>query len=100
MLVTATGVSNPATATTSERLTVSTSSDSLSAQTNTYAITAAKAVSSPSVSLSTKAAGATNVTYDVRFTTSSAGALAPYYSAITLNAPTGTMFTSDTSLHH
>ena len=92
VLVTATGVSNPTTAATGESLTVTTSSDTLSAQTNSYAITAAKAVTSPSVALTTKAAGATNVTYDVRFTTSSTGALAPYYSTITLNAPAGTVF--------
>ncbi len=97
VLVTATGVSNPGTAATGQSLTVSTSSDTLSAQTNTYAITAAQAVSSPLITLTTTAAGATNVTYDVRFTTSPTGALAPYYSTITLNAPTGTDFTADST---
>ena len=51
-------------------------------------------MTSPLVTLSTTAAGATNVTYDVRFTTSSTGALAPYYSTITLAAPAGTVFSS------
>ena len=49
------------------------------------------------VTLSTTAAGATNVTYNVRFTTSSTGALAPYYSTITLAAPAGTNFGSSTN---
>ena len=75
----------------------STSSDTLSAQTNTYAITAAKAVASPSVTLSTTAAGATNVTYTTDFTTSSTGALAADYSTITLAAPAGTVFNSNSS---
>ena len=92
--VTATGVSNPASTSTGNVVTVSTSSDTLSAQTNTYAMTAAKAVSSPLITLSTTAAGATNVTYTASFTTSSTGALAPYYSTITLAAPTGTNFGS------
>ena len=76
---------------------VSTSSDTLSDQTNTYAITAAQAVASPLVTLSTTAAGATNVTYTASFTTSSTGALAPYYSTITLAAPAGTVFSSSGS---
>ena len=97
VVVTASDVSNPATTSTGDVITVSTSSDTVSAQTNTYAITAAKAVASPSVNLSTTAAGATNVNYNVRFTTSSTGSLAPYYSTITLAAPAGTDFSSSSS---
>ena len=97
MLVTASAVSNPATTSTGDAVTVSTSSDTAPAETDTYAITAAQAVTSPSVTLTTKAAGATNVTYNVRFTTSSTGALAPYYSTITLAAPAGTVFSSNGS---
>ncbi len=97
MLVTANDVSNPPTATTNESLTISTSSDPTEAQTTTYAITTAKSVSSPTVTLSTTAAGATNVNYNVRFTTSSTGSLAPYYSTITLAAPAGTNFGTSTS---
>ncbi len=97
VLVTASAVSNPTTPSTGDTVAVTTSSDTTPADTNPYAITAAKAVAAPSVALSTTAAGATNVTYDVRFTTSSTGALAPVYSTITLAAPAGTSFTSDSS---
>ncbi len=87
VFVTASQVTNPTTTSTGNSVAVSTSSDSPSAQTNTYAITAAKAVSSPSVILSSTTAGATNVTYSTSFTTSSTGALAPNYSTITLSRP-------------
>ncbi len=97
VLVTASQVSNPTTTSTSDVVTVSTSSDTTAVQTNTYAITAAQAMSSPTVALSSTAAGATDVAYSVRFTTSSTGALAPYYSAITLAAPTGTDFTPNST---
>ena len=88
------GVSNPTTTSTGNTLSVSTSSDGLPAQTNTYAITTPKAVSSPTVALSTTAASATNVTYTAFFTTSSTGALAADYSTIVLAAPAGTVFSS------
>ena len=78
-------------------MTVSTSSDTTAVHTNTYAITAAQAVATPSVTLSTTAAGATNVTYSTSFTTSATGRLAPYYSTITLAAPVGTIFGSNSS---
>ena len=97
VLVTASEVTNPATTSTGDVVTVSTSSDTTPAHTNTYAITATKAVTAPSVTLSTTAAGATNVTYATSFTTSSTGALAPYYSTITLAAPAGTVFNSNSS---
>ena len=99
VLVTAAAVSNPATTSTGDVVTVSTSSDTTAVQTNTYAITAAQAVASPSVTLSTTAAGATNVTYDVRFTTSSTGALASTYSTITLALPAGTVIRLEQLLH-
>ncbi len=74
VLVTASEVSNPATTSTGDTVAVSTSSDTLSAHTNTYAITAAQSVASPSVTLSTYVPGATGVTYDLQFATSSTGA--------------------------
>ena len=95
--VTANAVSNPSTTSTADAVDVSTSSDTTAVQSNTYAITAAKAVSSPALTLSTTAAGATNVSYDVRFTTSSTGALASSYSTISLTLPSGATFTSNSS---
>lgn len=50
------------------------------------------AVDEPSLSVSTTAAGATGVTYTLRFTTSSSGALAAGNGRITLTAPNGTAF--------
>ncbi len=51
-------------------------------------------VASPSVTLSTTAAGATNVTYTVSFATSSSGALAAGSGTISLAAAPGTVFSS------
>ena len=79
-------------------VTVSTSSDTVSAQTNTYAIGGgAQAVASPLVTLSTTAAGATDATYTASFTTSSTGALAADAGTITLAAPVGTIFSSNSA---
>ena len=70
------GVTNPTTPSTGDVLRSRRRRTAPAAQTSTYAITAAQAPVSPSMTLSTTAAGATNVTYDVRFTASSTGALA------------------------
>ncbi len=103
------GVTNPATG--AYQLGVSTSSDSVLADTATYSVVAAQAPASPTVSVSSSAAGTTNVTYTVGLTTSSSGALAgynPYYSynyyygygygdsgTITLVAPAGTVLPNE-----
>ena len=76
---------------------ISTSSDTAAVHTNTYAITTGQALTSPLLTLSTTAAGATNVTYTTSFTTSSTGRLAPYYSTITLAAPALTVLSSSSS---
>jgi hypothetical protein len=88
--LTATGVSNPPSVSSGNVIHVSTSSQS-STDTNAYAITAANAIGSPALALSTNAAAATGVTYDVRFTASSGGALAPGQGTITVQAPAGTV---------
>ncbi len=73
---------------------VSTSSDNLAAaQTNTYAITAAKArVLTHGCALDHGGRSDQRHLHHL-FTTSSTGALAPNYSTITLAAPAGTVFT-------
>ena len=96
MLITASGVTNPTATSTSDVVAVSTSSDTTQAHPNTYAITPAQAPASRSVTLSTTAAGATNVTYTTSFATSSTGTLAPYYSTITLS-PAGTVLAPSSS---
>lgn len=58
-----------------------------------YAITASRAPLSPSVTVSSQAAGATNVTYTVALTTSASGAV-PAGGTITLSAPPGTLWPS------
>ncbi len=74
---------------------VSTSSDATPSDSNSYTIgSGGQAVTSPSVNLSTAAVGATNVTYNVRFTTSATGSLAAGGGTITLAAPAGTVFSS------
>ena len=86
-----TGVTNPAVGT--YQLAVSTSADTAQALTAAYTLTAPQSVSAPSIqSVSTSAAGATGVTYKVRFTTSSTGALTAGGGQITLVAPAGTGF--------
>ncbi len=68
---------------------VSTSKNTAPANTSTFTIGAATAVSSVSLSLSASSAGANNVTYTVGFTVTSA---LPLYSEITVAAPAGTAF--------
>ena len=98
VLITATSVSNPATASTGDVVVVTTSSDTEPAQTNTYSIgSGGQSVTSPSVTLSTAAAGATNATYDVKFTTTPSGSLAAGSGTITLAAPAETVFSSNSS---
>ncbi len=82
-----------ASATGSKTLTVSTSSD-LAAST-TYSLVAASPVSGVSASLSTNAAGATEVNYTVGFKASATGALDPNNGTITLSASGSTAFPSN-----
>src|SRR5207302_1605907 len=93
--VAANDTANPVSTSAGDVVSVSTSSDTVAANTPTYSITAAQALASPSVSLSSTAAGATHVTYTVAFTTSSTGALVPGYGTITLAAPAGTAFSTN-----
>ncbi len=86
-------VSSPSTG--SQNMTVSTSSD-LAAST-TFSLVAASPVTGVSVSLSTPAAGATEVNYIAGFTTSSTGALDLNNGTITLSTSGSTDFTDDCS---
>lgn len=95
IVLTVTGVTNPGVG--SDQLDVATSSDTVEAQSGAYTISAAHAVSAPSVTMTTAAAGATGVTYQIEFTTSSSGALAAGAGTITLAAPAGTNFAAATS---
>jgi hypothetical protein len=80
----------------SQTLTVSTSSDH--AATAAFSLVAASPVTGVSVSLSTKAAGATEVDYTMGFTTSSStGALDANYGTITLSTSGSTLFPSNCS---
>ncbi len=85
-----TGVTNPATG--PSALTVETSSDTQAVSTPSYRLVAATAVAAPTVSLSSDAAMASQVTYTVGFTTSAQGGLAANQGSITLVAPEGTVF--------
>ncbi|HUD36299.1 MAG TPA: IPT/TIG domain-containing protein [Streptosporangiaceae bacterium] len=85
------GVTNPAVG--SYRMGISTSSDPAQEMTPSYATTAPHALISPQVWVTQPAvAHEGQLTYTVRFETSSTGALVPGYGQITLAAPSGTVF--------
>jgi hypothetical protein len=90
------GVTNPPGAG-SRQLAVSTSSDTTAAEAG-YALVAPSPATAPSVGLSTTAAGATQVAYQVAFTASKTGGLAPdtvnpaFAGDVVLSAPAGTVF--------
>lgn len=94
VVVFAGGAGNPS-ATGSDHLAVSTSSDTTPASTS-YAITAATGVSSAFSRISSASAAATGVTYAVGFTASAEGGIVGNYNerygSITLTAPSGTAF--------
>ena len=83
-----TGVTN---ATAGGAVSVSTSSDPVPARTAAISLHAAHPVSSPSVSLTTRAASATQVSYTVGFTASSDGALATFNGTVTIALPNGSV---------
>ncbi|MCL4449200.1 MAG: hypothetical protein M1483_00440 [Actinobacteria bacterium] len=99
------GVTNPDSPSNNYTLSVSTSSDIVPSQTPSYSILPQSSVSAPTlVSTTTTAAGATGVTYQVGFTTSSQGELMGQptsfqgtYGSISLQAPFGTVFPSSAS---
>jgi large repetitive protein len=83
------GVVNPAAGT--DTLSVLTSADSTASKSASYTITAPGKVSKSTVSLSSSAPGANDVTYTIGFITSSTGAV-PAGGSITLLAPSGTIW--------
>jgi DNA-directed RNA polymerase subunit H (RpoH/RPB5) len=95
VIVTADNTDNPTSASTGDVIKVTTSSDTVATSTPTFAIVAARAVGSPTLTLSSNSAGATESTYTVGFITSASGSLIENYGAITLAAPTGTVFSSN-----
>jgi hypothetical protein len=95
VVITVTDVVNPATIATTDSISIKESGTSTTLTTPQYPITAPKAVVSPTVGLTSTAAMATGVTYNVQFTASSSGGLAGFYSTITLQAPTGTVFSGN-----
>jgi hypothetical protein len=89
--VTLNGVTNPATVSASNTLTVATSSDVPAVTSPTYAITAAKALTSGAVTTTNSLPSATGVTYNLSLKTSSSGALAGVTgSKITIVLPAAT----------
>ena len=90
--LTLTGVTNPPAG--NHRSPLKTSSDTVPATTPPYTTGPAHAVSSPTMTLSSSAAGATGVTYTTTFTTSATGALASSSGTITVMAPSGTAFSN------
>ncbi|HXW33044.1 MAG TPA: hypothetical protein VEJ87_00575, partial [Acidimicrobiales bacterium] len=89
------GVVNPAPG--NETLAVATSGDQ-DATSASYAITPAGSVTRPTVSLSTSAADASNVTYTVGFSTSATGAI-PAGGSITIGGPAGTVWPHSNSAY-
>ena len=85
---TITGVTNAPSG--SAQALISTSSDSAAAGTSPFNLTAPKAASSPSATLSTTVQAAKGVSYTVDFTASSTGELQPSQGTITLAFPAGT----------
>ena len=86
------GVVNPATTSTTDTASVSTTSDHASATTSgQYAVVGQQSVTGVAVGLSNSSPGASGVTYKVTFTTSSSGGMSGAAgSAITLVFPSGT----------
>ncbi|HZT95613.1 MAG TPA: hypothetical protein VFB34_02130 [Chloroflexota bacterium] len=85
-------VQNPSVLASTDRLKVSTSSDYTPVSSGTYAILSAHKITSPVVSLTTAAAGATGVDYRLTFNLSTTGALSGTQDTITVTAPPGTSF--------
>ena len=73
---------------------VETSSDPALVTSNSYTITSATSVSSPTLTLSTTSANATGVSYYVDFSLSATGELVGGQGTITLTAPEGTVWPS------
>ncbi|MHB8263109.1 MAG: beta strand repeat-containing protein [Acidimicrobiales bacterium] len=90
------GVTNPPVST-SNAVSVSTSSDTVSSVSTPYTTTASNAVSAVSVSASSTVAGALGVTYKVALTTSDTGHLSGGQSSIYLTASAGTILPSSSS---
>ncbi|MHB8438372.1 MAG: beta strand repeat-containing protein, partial [Acidimicrobiales bacterium] len=97
LTVTVAGVRNPFT-TGADPISVATSSDAAASANPVPVLSAPAATASPSVAMSNPVAGASRVTYRVKFTTSSTGALAEHVPAygdynegiVTIAAPVGT----------
>ena len=91
--VVASQATNTTTVGNNQDLAVSTSSDT--ATNALFNVTPAKGVVSPSVTLSTTAAGASQVVYTVNFNASSTGAVVSGSGTIVLAAPAGTSWSAD-----
>ena len=91
--LTVSSVTNPGAG--SFSLAVSTAADPIPVESTPYTITgsavSSTAVTSPTLSLSSTAAGASGVTYSANFTTSATGKLVGGSSSVTLVAPVGTV---------
>ena len=87
--VTVADATNPA-ATGTDTISINTSGGAIG-RTNTYQIVTPGSVSSPSVGVSSTAAGVAHVTYSIGMTVSSSGALAAGFGTIRVQAPSGTV---------
>jgi hypothetical protein len=92
------GAVNPSTASKTDTVSVSTSSDTSPVTSATYAIVAGHQVSTPMVTPSSRIVGASNVNYTINFTASPTGGLSGTAgSTVTMVFPTGTNLGSVTS---
>jgi hypothetical protein len=94
LVLDAADTTNPSTNSTTDKISISTSSDLATAQTAAYSIVTPGTPPATSISLSSSAAGASEIDYLVGFTAS--GTVASSSGTVKLTAPTGTAFSSST----